>query len=366
MPVAGTLGVGKVVARAFTKDFTKDFTKVLGKVFAGLALSLLLSLPSVAVASDGWFETPAQRAAGALEAGKYETLIDDAPDAYWEGIGRYGAGDAEGATEAFARALRERAGEDSDVAPDRVPSDAPDADALLYNLATATTRAGRAAEALPLFDELLERDPSNADARHNREIAARLAELDEAEGGEEGEPGGDREGEGETGEQRDEQAGGQRGEQGGEQGGEQADGQQGEQQGEDTERGEDAAEAPTAGEQAQGDRADGESDDSADVPEDDTDARDERQAEAEAALEAEREAERLTEQQGAAEAGEVIDGEENDDAVGEETRTLTEREQAIEQRLRSIDDDPSGLLRRRLEWNHRNEYPEVRDGVQPW
>jgi len=38
---------------------------------------------------------------------------------------------------------------------------------------------------------------------------------------------------------------------------------------------------------------------------------------------------------------------------------MTEREQATEQWLRQIPDDPDGLLRRKLLQNHRSEYPNV-------
>jgi Ca-activated chloride channel family protein len=47
-------------------------------------------------------------------------------------------------------------------------------------------------------------------------------------------------------------------------------------------------------------------------------------------------------------------------------RPLTESEQATEQLLRRIPDDPAGLLRRKLEQSHRSEYPEVRDADEPW
>ena len=47
-------------------------------------------------------------------------------------------------------------------------------------------------------------------------------------------------------------------------------------------------------------------------------------------------------------------------------RPLSEGEQATEQLLRRIPDDPAGLLRRKLEQSHRSEYPEVRDAREPW
>ncbi len=45
---------------------------------------------------------------------------------------------------------------------------------------------------------------------------------------------------------------------------------------------------------------------------------------------------------------------------------LSEDQQATEQWLRNIPDDPSGLLRRKLIQSHRSKYPNVGDGGQPW
>jgi len=45
---------------------------------------------------------------------------------------------------------------------------------------------------------------------------------------------------------------------------------------------------------------------------------------------------------------------------------LTESQQATEQWLRQIPDDPSGLLRRKLQQSHRNDYPSVQDLREPW
>ena len=45
---------------------------------------------------------------------------------------------------------------------------------------------------------------------------------------------------------------------------------------------------------------------------------------------------------------------------------LGEREQASEELLRRIADDPAGLLRQKIFLNHRIEYPEVEDAVRDW
>lgn len=45
---------------------------------------------------------------------------------------------------------------------------------------------------------------------------------------------------------------------------------------------------------------------------------------------------------------------------------MTEDQQATEQWLRQIPDDPSGLLRRKLIQSHRTKYPQVQNGGQAW
>ena len=54
------------------------------------------------------------------------------------------------------------------------------------------------------------------------------------------------------------------------------------------------------------------------------------------------------------------------ESAGQREEPLTESEQATEQWLRRIPDDPAGLLRRKLEQSHRIEYPEVRNAQEPW
>lgn len=45
---------------------------------------------------------------------------------------------------------------------------------------------------------------------------------------------------------------------------------------------------------------------------------------------------------------------------------MTEDQQATEQWLRQIPDDPAGLLRRKLVQSHRSKYPQVQNGGQAW
>lgn len=295
------------------------------------------------------FRTPEQRAAARLAAGEHEALVENAPDARWEGIGRYARGDAEGAAAAFARALEADGGDAAASGAAR--------DALLYNRATAETRAGRLDTAIALYDELLERDPEHEDARHNRDVARALKALAEQEG-RTGESGDEASGErGEGGSENRSDGGEEEAEDDATEGGDESDGRE-EGAADEAEAGEsgspdesaaDGAAAPTGA--ASG--GDGSSDDGPPAGAIDEAEAAEARAAAEAALAAERER-----------AGEDGDAE----ALGAagDARTPSEREQATEQWLRRIADDPAGLLRRRLERSHRGDYPEVGDGEEPW
>ena len=320
---------------------------------AGRALIVALCLaspPATALEPGALFRTPEQRAAARLAAGEHEALVREAPDARWEGVGRYAEGDAAGAAEAFARAL------DGEGASSLSP---PERDALLYNRATAETRAGRPAVALPLYDALLERDPTHADALHNREIARQLLALDERDGSPDGGDGSEGQGEeaGREGERGDGSSGsgdpeaGEAGQEGAREGDEA--GAEGEA---------DAESGPMPGERdpADGGARDGGAGSGPDEGADDEEAR------ARAAREA-LDAERRAAEEAAAEGTEreAADGATASDGATA-GRTPSEREQATEQWLRRIADDPSGLLRRRLERSHREDYPEVRDGDEPW
>ncbi len=53
-------------------------------------------------------------------------------------------------------------------------------------------------------------------------------------------------------------------------------------------------------------------------------------------------------------------------AINVQDRPLSEDQQATEQWLRRIPDDPAGLLRRKLIQTHRNLYPEIKSGSQAW
>lgn len=320
---------------------------------ACLSLALSLSAGGNGFAADdgdrvGWFErlrSPAARAAERLAAGDAEAALRLAPDPEWEGLAHLQRGDADAALRAFDAELATTA----DPAVRR---------RLDYNRALAAIRAQRFAEAIDGFDRVLETDADDLDARRNRDIAAQLMALqDAAQGdangaGEEGSPAGegDQSGDGERpdGEQ-----------------GEGQDGAQGEPEGAGSDPGRDAADARDDASGQPGERsvsagqrtADADGAGGAADPENGASEA----SEARAALAAEAAGDDDDDAGDAADTGTAA----LDDAVPEGT-PLSESEQAIEQWLRRIPDDPAGLLRRKLEQTHRAEYPDVREGPRAW
>jgi len=66
------------------------------------------------------------------------------------------------------------------------------------------------------------------------------------------------------------------------------------------------------------------------------------------------------------ESNQLSDQQSNADARSGTNNQLTEQQQATEQWLRQIPDDPAGLLQRKLQNRHMTDYPEVRDSAKPW
>ena len=249
-------------------------------------------------------------------------------------------------------------------------------DALRFGQATAQARAGRLDEALSLYDALLADDPDNVDAAHNRDIVQALRELgtpDEPERRQDGDgsgelppdasSGGGGEGESASRESRESGQGGERQDEpqgsdrsagageavaaeanGGDSAGGDADGRDGSEPGESERARADRRSDGPGGERAAEDGADGES-------------------AAREALAAEAARARERDESGTAASEGEADGRA---ATANGAEAFDEGEQAVRQWLRRIPDDPAGLLRARLRQTHRDDYPEVGDGDEPW
>lgn len=290
---------------------------------------MLYSVPGHALEwGDLWF-TPEQRASRQLESQQYDQLIETAPDANWRGLGEYRKGDYAAAAESFAE---DRANAEQLNRPEET-------ERAMYNQANAKVLNEQYAEAIELFDEVLDINPEHQDAKHNRDIAEQLLEQQqqqEQESGEEGEQDQEQQS-GEESQDSDQQNSDQ---QESESGQEQQSDEQSDQQQSDNEEGEASDEQQSAG-----------------ASQDEL-SEQEQEAQAAEALAAEQEAQEGQEQ---SEQAAAQDRQHEVDA-----EPLTEREQANEQWLRKIPDDPAGLLQRKIQNRHLTDYPKVNDSDKPW
>ena len=295
---------------------------------------LLMFCVSGQVVADwqDWWRTPEQQARAAFDKGDNEQLIRLAPDAAWQGVAEHESADYESAAKTF----------DGVVTQQDLAGNTGEATRALYNRAVSEVRSGEYEKAVESFDQVLERNPEFADAQYNREIASQLVQQQEQQQQSPSQP---QEGD-ESGDQSDDDSESQASSSDDEQS------QSGEQQQSDSEASENSEQAESGAEQG------AEQSDDSDVSE------------------AESEAQQLRDQQAArdaldAEARQGGDDDEESDQEGplsavQREEPLSESEQATEQWLRRIPDDPAGLLRRKLEQSHRIEYPEVRNAQEPW
>ncbi len=362
----------------------------------GLAMTLALAMPMPASAASrasarssesaepvaesetgllsSWFSRPDQRGARAFEAGQHSEAAALFENPEWKAASSYRAGDYPGAASALA-------GRDDPRST--------------YNLGNALARAGRLEEAIAAWDRTLETTPDNDDARFNRELVRKLLEDRNSEtqqqqnsesdtqnssGGEPQEPNA-------SDSQAPDQAASQEDAQSGEQEGQQDRGQdqaQGEGQdrtpgqqpdGKDAEAEANAAQGVESGSKGEQSEAGQSGEAQADRPDVTGTTEDPDRS-------ADRSADRSTGDGDYAPVHESqadVQGESPGDVNGEDTATgnaprratsapaqYSEEEQALEQALARVPDDPAELLRNRILSQYvRNRYGE-RDGGMQW
>lgn len=278
-----------------------------------------------------WWLTPEQQAKSALESDDVERLKSVAPDAAWQGVAEHEAGDFEAAAKTFNGTAQQQQIEGNSEAANRA----------LFNQGVSEVRAGQYDNAVQTFDQVLEQDPQFTDAEHNRDIAQQLIEQQQQQEQER------QEGEGEGEEDASPEEGEQ---QSSDDSGEPSDESQSADQ-------EDSGE-PAEPEQSDSDQEPGESDEDGDQEPDSQAQMDADEQAAQDALEAEAQA--------ANQDDELTDAEAQEANAAPVEQPMSESDQATEQWLRRIPDDPAGLLRRKLEQSHRTEYPQVRQSGEPW
>ena len=192
----------------------------------------------------------------------------------------------------------------------------------LYNLGNALARQGEFETAIEAFEHVLELDPDDADAAYNRDLLQQAMEQQQQQ----------QEGEQESSEESD------------------GEGEQSESDSESDQESEDGSESDSDSEQSES-------------------SRDEQEASQEDMEAMQEELERAAEE--ARENGE--EPQQMTQAELEEMRRAQEQEQAMEQWLRRIPNDPGGLLRRKFRYQYQQEgrdqdgnntWPD--DQVQPW
>lgn len=314
-----------------------------------LLLGLLWSIQTQGAWID-WWKTPEQQAQQAFESGDHDTLANVAPNRTWTGLGQFQTGDFPAASGSFSERVEEL------IAGDNTS----DTNRARYNQGVSEVMGGRYQEAVDLFDNVLSDDPAFPDAEHNRNIAQQLLELQQQSQKEQPQDGG----QGKTGDQGEN---GEQGESDGEQTGESQNSDSSEQQSSDSPEDDQANDASNAQNSSDSDSQNSDNGQSAADNSDQNSSDTENQTEAQRQQDAE-DAQRAlaAEAQQRDQQAELSENSADNRPVQTAERPLSEAEQAAEQLLRKIPDDPAGLLRRKLEQSHRNEYPEVRSANEPW
>ncbi len=249
---------------------------------------------------DLWFNKnqQAQRALNEGSAADAAALFEDTE---WRGVARYRAGDYAGSAAEFAESGDAR---------------------NLYNLGNAMAQQGELDAAIDAYEQVLEMEPGNEDARYNLDFVRNLKEQQEQQ------------------QQGDDQQSTQN------PGGE---GQQSDSEGEQNQEGSEGAAESQESESSEGSQREEQ------MSEEDLEALREELRRAAEEAEQGQQPEQLTEAELAA------------------LRQQQEQQQAMEQWLRRIPDDPGGLLRRKFRYQYQR-YGKDQDGqdlwpddeVQPW
>jgi Ca-activated chloride channel family protein len=277
-------------------------------VFAGAGT--LSPSPAHADVQD-WLQRPDQRAADAFEGGRHAEAAELFENPAWRAASLYRDGRYDEAAELL--------GESEDTTG-------------RYNLGNSLARAGRLEDAIAAYDRVLEREPAHADAEFNRELVSKLLQEQQQEQQQSGESS-DSDGESDSESQGSESSDAASGDESDEQGEQQP----GESQG-----------APNGESESKPEAGESESSETDGSPESEL---------------AEREAEQGdTESQSGAPTDPETGEERPEPSSAMAGQPLSEREQAVEQWLGRVSDDPGGLLREKLRRKYaRKRYQDSLD-----
>ena len=281
-----------------------------GLVLMLLVFVLPIAEPAHAFSWDDLWLTKNQQAERLLEKGSAPDAAELFTDSRWRAVANYRAGEYGGSAAGFA--------DHEDVSS-------------LYNLGNALAKLGEFESAIDAYEEVLERDPDFEDAVYNRDLVKDM--LEQSEDSQSGDQGN---------QENSSEAGG---------GAQQSEGQSDSEQ-----AGQEGATGEPGSEGEQGDAS----------------VRDEESANQEDMEAMQAELERAA-QEAMEQSAEGQEQEGMTQAEAEAMRRVQEQEQAMEQWLRRIPDDPGGLLRRKFRYQYQrqgrdqdgnNLWPD--DEVQPW
>jgi Ca-activated chloride channel family protein len=281
----------------------------------GLLLVLLVFVlpaaePAYALSWQDLWLTKDQQAQRLLEEGSAPDAADLFEDPRWRAVANYRSGEYGGSAAGFA--------DQEDIRS-------------LYNLGNALARMGEFESAIDAYEQVIEMDPESEDALYNRDLLQEM--LEQSQDSQSGDQGN---------QENSSEAGG---------GAQQSEGQS-----ESDQAGEEGASGDPGAEGEQGEAS----------------VRDEEAANQEDLEAMQAELERAA-QEAMQQSAEAQEQEGMSEAEAEAMRRAQEQQQAMEQWLRRIPDDPGGLLRRKFRYQYQrqgrdqdgnNLWPD--DEVQPW
>jgi Ca-activated chloride channel family protein len=287
-----------------------------------LAFCLLLPFPEDSYAFD-WqsiWQTPNQQAQKSYSQQQFSEAAKQFTDPQWQAAAHYQAGEYDKAVAAYQSAPQ-----------------ADNAD-FSYNLGNSLAQAGQLERALTAYDQALANRPDDADARYNRDVVAKeLAtrkQQQEQQKSESGENKPDDKADGEGQNQNQNQ---------GQDNQDQQSQQDSQGNAEKNGKPETKSERPSTESPSQNENP--------------TQKSPEQQAKEQAELQAAREA---------AKTGQNPDADKTKNAAESAALETTEQQQADEQWLKRIPDDPSGLLKRKFKYQYKQMDKQGRDAKDSW
>lgn len=238
-----------------------------------------------------------------------------------------------------------------------------------YNRGNALTHAGQFDEAIKAYDEALREHPDFTEAKDNRQIAQQLADLQKRqEQQDQQQQNQDQQNQGQNSDKQDQS--GKKGEQ--QRGQQQQDGDNDQAQNSDQQNGESgdqSADSNTgSGAQQEQEMSDEEAKERAAKEQQNAaqQSEDEENPYAQAAREQADKQQKEAEQAVRAEPGEESEGESGEQRramVEGQPQPMTEEQQMLEQWLRKVPDDPSGLMRNKFKYQYMQRRQSLRDGT---